>query len=321
MKYLSSKFEDYINECEKCNLHEKMKPLFESMSNNLEKQNNLIFYGPSGIGKYTQVLNYIKKFSATNLKFERKINFNFNNKKQYIFKVSDIHFEIDMALLGCHSKLLFNEIYYHILDILSTRTNGSGIIVCKNFHHIHGELLDIFYSYMHTLSHKNLNVKYILITDNLSFIPRNILNRCQVVAFRRPTKGEYSSITSKSLMMIKNVNNISNIKNVKSKISNLNEINKVVCDKILNNIKNYNDIHFLSLRDLLYDIFIYNLDIHECLNYIIKSLVEDELLKQEQMEGVFVRLYNFLKLYNNNYRPIYHLESFIFYLCIKIHGL
>ena len=40
-------------------------------------------------------------------------------KKQYIFNVSDIHFEIDMSLLGCHAKMLFNDIYYHILDILS----------------------------------------------------------------------------------------------------------------------------------------------------------------------------------------------------------
>ena len=40
---------------------------------------------------------------------------------------------------------------------LSARTNGTGIIVCKNFDHIHSELLEIFYSYMQTLlTHKNL---------------------------------------------------------------------------------------------------------------------------------------------------------------------
>ena len=44
-------------------------------------------------------------------------------------------------------------------------------------------------------------------------------------------------------------------------------------------------------------------------------------LNSDNTEDVFTRLYKFLKLYNNNYRPIYHLESFIFYLCIKIHGL
>ena len=36
-------FEDYINECETNNLHKRMRPLFESMSDTIEKQNNLIF--------------------------------------------------------------------------------------------------------------------------------------------------------------------------------------------------------------------------------------------------------------------------------------
>ena len=52
-----------------------------------------------------------------------------------------------------------------------------------------------------------------------------------------------------------------------------------------------------------------------------KELVNNKNLQDKHMGDVFIRLYKFLKLYNNNYRPIYHLESFIFYLCIKIHEL
>ncbi len=322
MKYYSSKFEEYITNCKKYNMHKNMKSVYDSMSDDLSKQNNLIFYGPSGIGKYSQVLHYIKKFSPTELRFERKINITSSNKKiNYDFKVSDIHFEIDMALLGCHAKLLFNDIYYHILDILSARTNGTGIIVCKNFDHIHSELLEIFYSYMQTLTHKNLKIVYILITENVSFIPRNILNRCQVVPFKRPTKGDYQKATSKTLMLNRNIDEISNIKNIKAKIYNLNNLNKVICNKIIDKINNYKDINYLEMRDNLYEIFIFNLDIHSCIYYIINKLIESNKLKEEHTEDVFTRLYKFLKLYNNNYRPIYHLESFIFYLCIKIHGL
>ena len=321
MKYLSTKFEEYINEYNKYNLHLKMDPLFKSLNDDIQKQNNLIFYGASGTGKYTQVLNYIKKYSPTNLRFERKITFNFNNKKQYVFNVSDIHFEIDMSLLGCHAKVLFNDIYYHILDILSARAHGTGIIVCKNFHHIHSELLDIFYSYMQTLKHKNLKIIYILITENISFIPRNILNRCQLIPFKRPTKSAYSRVTSKSLMNDINIKNVVNIKDVKSKVRELHNMNKIVCDKILYLIKNYQEIQFLHLRDLLYDIFIYNLNIHTCLYYIVNNLVTESYLNEDTIEKIFIKLFKFLKLYNNNYRPIYHLESFIFYLCIVIHEL
>ena len=82
MKYFSSKFEEHIIDNEKYNIHKNMNDFYNSMSNDFKNQNNLIFYGPAGIGKYTQVLRYIKKYSPTNLRFERKINFNFNNKKQ-----------------------------------------------------------------------------------------------------------------------------------------------------------------------------------------------------------------------------------------------
>ena len=103
--------------------------------------NNMIFYGPSGTGKYSQVLYSIQKYSPTNLKYERKININLQKKTHYSFQISDIHFEIDMSLLGCNARIVWNEIYHHILDILSTRTGHSGIIVCKNFHNIHAYIL------------------------------------------------------------------------------------------------------------------------------------------------------------------------------------
>jgi len=96
MKYLETSFVDYINAVKKCNVHSKMEPFFKSMSSNIEDLPNLIFYGPSGVGKYSQMLNFIKQYSPSQLKYERKITYKYNNKYDYTFKVSDIHFEIDM---------------------------------------------------------------------------------------------------------------------------------------------------------------------------------------------------------------------------------
>ena len=175
MKFLETNFVDYTNKCEKNNLHKEIIPIIKNM--NLDQENdigNIIFYGPSGTGKYTQALNLIKDFSPTKLKYERKINFDFNKKLEYIFKVSDIHFEIDMELLGCHAKLLWNDIYNRILDIVSTQTSQKAFIICKNFQCIHSELLEIFYSYMQTLEHKNINLTYIFITEQIGFIPDNM---------------------------------------------------------------------------------------------------------------------------------------------------
>jgi hypothetical protein len=319
LKYYSTKFEDYIYNCNKLNIHNNMEDFFEHLPKKINDQNHMIFYGPPGTGKYTQVLQYIKKFSPTNLRFERKINI-VSNKKEYIFKISDIHFEIDMSLLGCHAKVLFNDIYYNILDILAARPNSSGIILCKNFHTIHSELLDIFYSYMQNLQHKHLHLNYIILTENISFIPNNIINRCLIVPFKRPTKTIYQKIIKKRIITF-DIKEITNIKNLKSGIDELKNINSKICDQILNKIKNYKDIHFLNLRDIIYSIFIYNLNVYDCLFYIIDDLISNNLIPQDRMESILIKLHNFLKLYNNNYRPIYHLENFILYLCINIHEL
>ena len=230
----------------------------------------MIFYGPSGVGKYTQALNFIKRFSPSNLRFERKLNFT-HNKKQYKFKVSDVHFEIDMQLLGCNAKVLFNEIYYHILDILSTR-NNSGIILCKNFNYIHNELLEIFYSYMESLQHKNLNVVFILLTRHVSFIPNNVLDKSLIVPVKKVSKSNYLKFNNN--LSINNIDTITNIKNIQSGIKNLDNKNKLISLKIVDDIVNYNNIDYLELREKLYSIFTYNLDIYECIFIIINELIK-----------------------------------------------
>ena len=188
MKYYSSKFEDYILNVERYNLQKNTTKLLDKIPD----FENIIVYGPSGVGKYSQALNYIKRMSPSNLKFERKMNFVFNNKKEHYFKLSDIHFEIDFSILGCNAKVLFNDLYYQILDIFSGKKNKTGIILCKNFQDIHEELLENFYSYMQNIKHKNINLSYIILTEQISFIPKNIINKCVYVSMKRPTKTKYS---------------------------------------------------------------------------------------------------------------------------------
>ena len=128
MKYLSSRFEEYISECKSSNLHKELEDINDKLSKKIKKQNNIIYYGPRGTGKYTQALHYIQQFSPSVLKYERKIIVTTSNKKSYQFKVSDIHFEIDIQLLGCNAKVLFNEIYNNIIDIVSTKQNKTFFI-------------------------------------------------------------------------------------------------------------------------------------------------------------------------------------------------
>jgi hypothetical protein len=68
----------------------------------------------------------------------------------------------------------------------------------------------------------------------------------------------------------------------------------------------------------LYDILIYNLDAVECVWYILSHFIEKDKIESEDISDIIEKTYSFLKYFNNNYRPIYHLESMMFYLITKI---
>ena len=321
MKFLESNFIDYTSKSKENNMHPELESALQPDSITAEDQCNLIFYGPVGTGKYTQALRYIKPFSPSHLKYERKITINFQNKHEFIVKISDVHFEVDMELLGCNAKLLWNEIYNNILDILSARPNHTGIVVCKNFHKIHSELLDIFYSYLQTLTHRNVSLYYIFITEQISFLPDNILSRCQIIPVKRPTKNLYKKCISKKVDVSIKLSDIINIKDLKTKETQLLRPNEKIVGKIIEYIEDYENINFLFFRDKLYNIFIYHLDLNECIWQVINHFVEKGKINKNNIAEIFLTLYEFLKLYNNNYRPIYHLEKFMFNLCRIVHGL
>lgn len=313
MKYYSTKFEEYVNKNHKRDLHSKTN---KKIKNDL--LSNVIIYGPQGIGKYTQSLKIISNYSDSKLKYERKLNFTYN-KKDYVFKVSDAHIELDMQLLGCNAKLLFNELYYHFLNVFSLNNRKIGFILCKNFQNIHTDLLTNFYSYMQTTQDENIKLYFILVTNSISFIPNNILNKCNIINYPRPTKTEYNKITKKKLAK-EDVNKIDNIKDILSN-NTIIEKDKIICNKIINSIKNYKTLEFSIIRELLYDLFIYNYDVINCLYYIVKVLITDGVINDDNIFDIFIELNKIMKKYNNNYRPIFHLEKFVYYIIIKTNGL
>ena len=208
MKKLHLTCDEYINYDKKIDLH-NFNYSNHSIFDSLDNLKHLIIYGPNGIGKYTQALQIIKKFSEKNLKYERKISFEFN-KDMYNFILSDIHIEVDFDMLGCQSKLLWHEIYTKYVDILMSKTNKTGIILCKNFQNIHGEMHEIFASYMNNNNINNkFEIKFIILTNSVSFINNNILTHSYILSFSRPTKTNYQKLTkNKILNKVNNINNI-----------------------------------------------------------------------------------------------------------------
>ena len=85
-------------------------------------------------------------------------------------------------------------------------------------------------------------------------------------------------------------------------------------------INDYENIDFLILRETLYELFIYDINLPESIWYILSHYVKLKQLDKDALFPVLIKLYPFLKYFNNNYRPIYHLENFIIYLCKTVHG-
>lgn len=343
MKYYESTFEDYINSKERYNIHKEMKNI--KFPESKEHFQNMIIYGPPGTGKYSEVLYVLNKYSPSNMKYEKKIIVS-TEKQDFTFYMSDIHFEIDMSLLGCNAKMIFQEIFVQIMEILMMKTDKTGFLVCKNFHQINNELLEVFYSYIQQVSiTQTVRLYFIIVTEHISYLPNNILDSFLTINVKRPTQSEYEHIIPANIPVssisnfYKNLNNmvitekkihldvtaITNIKELKV-LSNKSEddlpddIFNKICDPIIDELKK-TTIHYMNLRELIYDILTYNLDVCECIWYIYSFFIRHGYLSSKKICRINAKLYDFIIYYNNNYRPIYHLESIFLYIIKEIHEL
>jgi hypothetical protein len=293
-----NKFTDYL-EYEN-DLHPKLKELsFPS----IQEFQHLILYGPQGIGKYTKMLSIVKRYSPSHLKCERRLQI--DTTSVFYIKISDIHYEVDMDLLGCNSKPMWNDIHTHIHDVIQSKfPDKHGIIVCKNFHKINHELLDIFYSYMQS------HIKYIFLTESVSFLPLNILSKCKILPIERPSVEMYQMCLNVPIPQT-----VYNIKTVLNKRTDINPI-KTICVKLLSSIRTL-EFTMSELREDLYTILIFDMGVEKIIWYILTTLDATH----EQRIEMIKETVQFLQYFNNNYRPIYHLEKYIYSLIKIVHTL
>jgi hypothetical protein len=331
MKFHESHFDDYCASVDEENFHSELKEQIDSFPKSIENFGNTIIYGPPASGKYSQMLYLVRRYSPSALKYEKKVSF-VNEKQTYIYRISDIHYEVDMSLLGCYSKVLWHEIFQQIVDIVSIKVIKQGIIVCKNFHCVHNELLDIFYSYMQQYSSgvNHIKLSYIFLTEHLSFIPENILNSSQILCVKRPIMKNLERLNKDDKKIIEAVNqeNLQNMKEIYS-FKHLNSVSEIptenfntICDNIIKEMKyhkkmlcsqeNSKDIDIKMFRDQIYDILIYNLDALDCVWHILSHFIKEKYFKEKELEIVMRNISLFITRYGNNYRAIFHIESIIF---------
>ena len=165
-----------------------------------------------------------------------------------------------------------------------------------------------------------IKIIFVLITSQISFIPDNILERCKIVNIARPSLTQYKKIINSKLDPSIKLEDINNIKDLYAGVTELMFPHHKICDILIDDIININDKKFLDIREHIYNVFIYNIDIGTSISYIIQKLIHKKLIGKNRVSNLFFKTTSFLQFYNNNYRPIYHLESYILYLSSLVNG-
>ena len=291
---------------------------------NINDLENMIFYGPPESFKYRSVLKIIQKYSPSGLRYEKKLLLNLQ-KSEFFIKISDIHYEINIELLYYNSKFLWNEIYNYITNIIQCSEKKFGIILLKNFEKINNDLLDIIYSYMQKSIDRTIEIRFFIITNCVSFIPKTILNICKIKYFTKLSNSNLLKLSnknnrtflSKNLDILQNIDNLNTLTYITLNNENKTILNKhkTLCDLIVTKLQ-AETINIIELRTLLYDILILHLNIYDCCFYILTQLIikKNIILTKVVSQKLSLKTLSFFKEYNNNYRPIFHLESYILYL-------
>ena len=315
MKYYETTCAEYIAASKRADMHPELASFnVDVMPESLSELGNIILYGPSGVGKYTQFLRFVEKYAVNGIKTEKMTAA--TDKQTYEYHISDIHYEIDLALLGCESKKLWNECFFQIVDVVSAKKSKCGIILCKNFQSIHSELLDVFYSYMQHCRALSIHIVFVLLTEHVSFIPNRILQCCKLIPVKRPSAELYkeSNIHSQRTGGAKSHKTFlqkihpssSNTMNMFRRdvdavefapefLLNMKEMHliakvdappkdvfNIVCDNIIAKMIDHENIDIISFRDNLYDILLYGLDVTECLWYILYHFVENGIFVEDE---------------------------------------
>ena len=301
-------FREHINHIKQHNIHPRLDNTLDKYASFYKKKpvknKHLILYGPNGVGKYTQMLYLLSKIDENALHTDTKVGIQIKNKTVHV-RTSNIHCEVDMQLLGCNAKCIWYNVYNHLLDIISSSMNQIRFIVCRNFEDIHAELLDIFYFFMRNIS--STPISFILITNSVCFIPKQILQLSESIQFKRPNNTHYKFFQSKTKWK---PNEINNIQYVHDSYILQGPTHRTLANRIIPLMKD-RQCSFISLREAIYDLFTYHINIHNVLLYIIQELKRDEYIHDGNEDTIVSLLESFYEKYYNNYRAIFHVEKLL----------
>jgi replication factor C subunit 3/5 len=318
---------------------------FKNIINNLENGNwkyanmpHLLFYGPDGCGKEFIINNLLQRIftkkSVEVQETEYTINGYSNTKTKIMIKQSKHHIVIEPNNNG-FDKYLIQEIIEEyakteILHVLKYKHLYKIVII--------NTIDNLSYyaqaSLRRTMEKYADSCKFIFVSNQLSKIHEPLKSRCLMVRVPLPSDELLTNIAMnvalKENILLKSSDIVEIVKNSNNNINKLygylelkkfnvpftsswNRIIIIIVDEVLNkknfNIKNFPEL-IKNIRDLLYQLFITNIDFHIIIKEImneIKSKINDNELKYKIIEETS----KFENRISQGTRHIIHLEAYL----------
>lgn len=254
---------------------------FQKITSLFNTNFHICYYGVDLHSLHTNTVNFIKETYNPNMSM-RKMTLFYQNKPMY-FNVSDHHIEIDFETLGVHTIHIFHMVFNHLKDSNRERK----IFVCYNIDSCRQDLVQIFHSFL-----KYKRFKFIFLTRKPSSIPNNISKRCLFIC-NKINNGEISFYKHHENYCEIIINNIKNLRSISNNKANIRP-------------------HLIELRENIYLLLIHNLNIYDCMYYILSKCIEYKIVefeKEEQLMKYMESLVHDYKNFNMNHRVIYHIEK------------
>jgi hypothetical protein len=291
------RFEEYLHFNEET---EALHPL-PRVPKLLKKFENLILYGPSGSGKYTLALRILATYSKTKLKYEKRVNVATSTGGEVLVKVSDVHYEVDAELLGCNARTNFYEVFAHITEMIDAKfPNNDGVVLCTNFHLVHPELLEIFYSFMQP------GIKFILLTEAVSFLPASLMKRCRTVAVPKPGAADVGERLSVKLGPNAKWSNLKDVRLLGAKAPSK-TAGEVFAEELV--VRCSPPLRIGDTREDLYKVMMVNQNVDDVFWELTKRVLPK--VQPSRMEKLTREIVYCMQCHSCNYRPIFHLEFLV----------
>ena len=95
----------------------------------------------------------------------------------------------------------------------------------------------------------------------------------------------------------------------------------VIVEELYYEMVNHTRIHFNDIRTKLYNLLVFNHSLTEYVEKMNNKIIMSIDLSINQCDSLIIANQNFLFYFQNNYRPIFHLESYFYTLLKIIHEL